>query len=70
MDTIVNGCVEHEALEDEEYGEEVLCAGWNPQLTQACESPVARVDRHINLPADRVNMDDDAFLKKLYEHQC
>jgi hypothetical protein len=71
MDTIVNGCkIECEAPVNEEYGDEVLCAGWNPQLTQAAESPVARVNRHNDLPADLANVDIDSFLKKMYELQC
>jgi hypothetical protein len=55
---------------DEEYGEEVLCAGWNPQLTLAAESPVAQINRHVNLPADLAYMDVDTFLKTMYEYQC
>jgi hypothetical protein len=74
MDTIVmdtNGCdIEHEALVVEEYGDEVMCAGWNPQLTLVGESPVAQVNRHVNLHADLANIDVDAFLKKMYEFEC
>jgi hypothetical protein len=66
----VNGCgIEHEASTDEEYGVEVMCAGWNPQLTLASESPVAQTNRHINLLADLAGVDVDAFLKKMYECQ-
>lgn len=74
MDTLVmdaNGCdIEHEALVVEEYGDEVMCAGWNPQLTLVAESPVAQVNRHVNLHADLANIDVDAFLKKMYEFEC
>jgi hypothetical protein len=74
MDTIVmniDGCnIEHETPVGEEYGEEVLCAGWNPQLALAAESPVAQINRHVNLPADLANMDVDTFLKTMYEYQC
>jgi hypothetical protein len=70
MDTIVNGCtVEQEAL-DEEYSDEVLCASWNPQLESARTNPGAWNDRHINLPADLVDVDVDSFLRKMYEYQC
>jgi hypothetical protein len=70
MDTIVKGCtLETEALE-EEYDDEVLCASWNPQLELAKANPVAWNDRHVNLPADLVDVDVDAFLKKMYEYQC
>ena len=74
MDTIVmdmNGCdVEHETLVVEEYGDEVMCAGWNPQLTLAGEIPVAQANRHVNLQADLAGIDEDAFLKKMYESEC
>jgi len=62
--------IEHDSLMTKEYGEEVMCAGWNPQLTLASESPVAQINRHIYLPADLASVDIDAFLKKMYEHQC
>lgn len=67
----MNGCdVEHEVVVSEEYGDEVLCAGWNPQLTLAAEGPVAQVNGHVNLPADLANVDIDTFLKRVYECQC
>lgn len=74
MDTLVNGLdgcdIEHAALVVEEYGDEVLCAGWNPQLTLLGESPVAQINKHINLLADLAVIDVDAFLKKVYESEC
>jgi hypothetical protein len=72
MNTIamnVDGSIEQEAQTDEEYGVEVLCAGWNPQLTLASESPVAQTNRHVSLLADVAGVDVDAFLKKMYECQ-
>jgi hypothetical protein len=74
MDTLVNGLngcdIEHAALVVEEYGDEVMCAGWNPQLTLLGESPVAQINKHINLLADLAGIDVDAFLKKVYESEC
>ncbi len=71
MDTIVQGCViEHEALEIEKYGEEILFAGWNPQLALARENPLVRTGKHIRPPADLLDKDIDAWLKKMYEYQC
>ena len=73
MDTVMNmiGCgdIDHEALMIQQYGEEVLFAGWNPQLTLLGESPVAQINKHVNLLAEFASMDADAFLKKLYEYQ-
>jgi hypothetical protein len=72
MDAIVMnmlGNIRQETPVAEEYGEEVLCAGWNPQLTQLGEFPVAPLNQHINLLADLAGMDVDAFMKALYECQ-
>lgn len=62
------GSIEHEALWVEEYGEEVMCAGWNPQLSLLRESPFARTNKYAALP-DPAIPDVDAFLKKMYEYQ-
>jgi hypothetical protein len=63
--TNMNGC----SIE-QEYGEEVMCAGWNPQLSQLKESPFARTNKYAALPVDLASLDVDAFLKKMYEYQC
>lgn len=68
MDTIGKGCtVEDEAFE-EEYGDEVLYAEWNPQLDLAGAS-IDADDWHV-MPADLVDVDTDSFLRKMYEYQC
>ena len=61
--------IEQDAAADE-YGDEVMEAGWNPQLVQASQNPVAPTDRHVELPAGLVNADIDGFLKRMYEYQC
>jgi hypothetical protein len=61
--------IAHEALSCEEYGEEVMCAGWNPQLDLAGAGPVTQLNQHINLLADLAGMDVDTFMKRLYECQ-
>jgi hypothetical protein len=74
MSTLVmdmNGSdIEHAAPVIEEYGDEVMCAGWNPQLTLVGESPVAQTNKHVNLTADLASVDVDAFLKKMYALEC
>jgi len=74
MTTIVmnmSGCdAGQEAPATEEYSDEVLCAGWNPQLLQVGDSPVAQINKHVNLLADLAGIDVDAFLKKMYERDC
>ncbi|HEY0665575.1 MAG TPA: hypothetical protein VGD24_05885 [Gallionella sp.] len=57
------------AVAAEEYGDEVMSAGWNPQLEMAGEFPVAPLNQHINLLADLAGMDVDTFMKRLYECQ-
>lgn len=60
---------EHDAPRVEEYGEEVMCAGWNPQLMLMGNGPVAQTNGHVNLLADFASADVDVFLKKMYEYQ-
>jgi hypothetical protein len=62
--------IEHAAPMIEEYGDEVMCAGWNPQLTLVGDAPVAQMNKHVNLTADLANVDVDVFLKKMYELEC
>lgn len=62
--------IEREVLVVEEYGDEVMCAEWNPQLALVSERPVAAVDKHIALPRELANVDVDTFLNKMYEYQC
>lgn len=58
----------HEAPEVEEYGEEVLCAEWNPQLALAGEGPLAATNGHVT--PDLAIVDADVFLKRMYRYQC
>lgn len=72
MNTVVvkmNGCdIEYAASMIERYGEEIMNAGWNPQLALMGTSPLAQ-STHANLLSDFAGMDIDAFVKKLYEYQ-
>jgi hypothetical protein len=61
--------IERVAVMTEEYGDEVLCAGWNPQLALATEQPVVTGQRHVKFPADLANADVDAFLQRMYQCQ-
>ncbi len=61
--------VEREVSVSEEYGDEVMCAEWNPQLALVSELPVAAVDRHIELPRELANVDVETFLQKMYKFQ-
>jgi hypothetical protein len=59
----------HVTLATEEYGDEVLCSGWNPQLALVSENPPARLSKHAAFPAELANVDVDEFLKTMYEYQ-
>lgn len=48
-----------------EYGEEVLNAGWNPQLALQQYAP----SEHHDLPHHLAKMDADAFLTRMYTCQ-
>jgi hypothetical protein len=61
--------IERVAIASEEYGDEVLCAGWNPQLVLASEQPVATGQKHNKFPADLANADVEAFLQRMYQCQ-
>ncbi len=50
----------------EDYGMEVLCAGWNPVATAVAE-PVGRASHQQ--PADLSGTDVDAFLEQFYRCQ-
>lgn len=62
--------IEREVVVVEEYGDEVMCAEWNPQLALVNERPAAGVDKHSTLPRELANVDVDTFLNKMYQYQC
>jgi len=53
----------------EEYGDEVMCAGWNPQLALVGDRPVTEADGHVAFPCELANVDVDAFLQQMYKYQ-
>lgn len=53
----------------EEYGDEVMCAGWNPQLDLVCNCPLSYMDKHEAFVCELANVDLDAFLQKMYKFQ-
>lgn len=60
---------QHLALMAEEYGDEVMCSGWNPQLAQANEHLVAQISEQFSLFAGMVKADVEALQELLYEFQ-
>jgi hypothetical protein len=61
--------IEREAVAIEEYDDEVMNAGWNPQLVLVGERPVAAGERHRAIPDEMANVDVESFLQKMYEYQ-
>ncbi len=72
MDTVATSTNEGSALNEasivEQYDEEVLCAGWIPQLSLILEIG-GRLDGHVDLLPTQMLTDFEAFLKTIYEHQ-
>ncbi len=52
----------------ETYGDEVMYAGWNPQLASACERQVA-TGRQNFIPPSLAEAEINAFLQKMYACQ-
>ena len=53
-----------------EYGEDVLCSGWNPAVNLVCQQHTSSwTDRHMTMPSTLVTMDAEMFLQKMYACQ-
>ena len=66
----INGYeIERADVANEEYGEEVMCAGWNPQLELVRNCHVAEVDKHAAVARELANVDIATFLQKMYTFQ-
>ena len=62
----MNNCaVDSDSLATEEYGDEVLNAGWNPALPQQ----VVITEDHMMLPRSLACTNVEAFLKRMYANQ-
>jgi hypothetical protein len=62
--------VEHSETRETEYGDEVLCSGWNPVIELACQQySAAPCESLHSIPASVAMMDAESFLHKMYAHQ-
>ena len=52
-----------------EYGEEVLCSGWNPALNLACQQIPQTEAEHGKLPPSLATVDAETFLQRMYTYQ-
>ena len=61
--------IERETVAVEEYGDEVMYAGWNPQLRLVSDHPAVAVIKDAAFPHELANVDVDAFLLQMYKSQ-
>lgn len=53
-----------------EYGDEVLCSGWNPAVALACQQhALPATGRQMTMPPSLATADAEAFLQKMYALQ-
>lgn len=52
-----------------EYGDEIMCAGWNPDVGLVRQELLVPSDTHMIMPADLVMEISELFLKKMYACQ-
>lgn len=73
MGTVMNMssyAIEHDDALEAEYGEEVLCSGWNPAVALMCQQyAVAGIEQKMIMPSSLATADADAFLEKMYAFQ-
>jgi hypothetical protein len=63
--------IERNDAVEAEYGEEVLCSGWNPAVALACQQhALPTADSKMAMPSSLAAMDAEAFLQKMYAWQC
>ena len=65
--------IEHGTIEAE-YGDAVLCAGWNPEIDSVCQQLQLEVQlvpttRQLTMPADLATEVAEQFLRKMYSYQ-
>lgn len=57
------GNIERNKTEIAEYGDEVLCSGWNPVVGLTLLVPE---EKHHSFPAELAAVDMELFLQKMY----
>ena len=57
---------------DEEYGDEIMSAGWNPEVDQVCQQlqllPVGE-HAHMHMEAEPSPVIAELFLRRMYSYQ-
>lgn len=53
-----------------EYGDEVMCAGWNPAVDLVCQQQLCvSMEKRLDIPADLTAVIVESFLEKMYAYQ-
>jgi hypothetical protein len=53
-----------------EYDDEILCAGWNPEIDTVCQQlQLEPATRELEMPADLSTEVAELFLRKMYSYQ-
>jgi hypothetical protein len=52
-----------------EYGDEIMCAGWNPDVGLVCQNLLQPSDTHLAIPVDLTTETSELFLRKMYSSQ-
>lgn len=60
--------IEQDGSITEGYGDEVLCAGWNPAIALQQRAYIEKEQRAA-IPPELAAADIDLFLKKMYAYQ-
>jgi hypothetical protein len=61
--------IEHETTEAE-YGDEILCAGWNPEVDSVCQQlQLVPSTEQLAMPAALTTEVVELFLRKMYSYQ-
>lgn len=61
--------IEHNSMEAD-YGEEVMCAGWNPAVDLVCQQQLfSAIEKRLDIPADLTAVVAESFLQKMYAYQ-
>jgi hypothetical protein len=61
--------IEYETIE-EEYGEEILCSGWNPEVDSVCQQlELVPTSEQLAMPEGLATEVAELFLRKMYSYQ-
>lgn len=62
--------IERDDAMEAEYGNEVLCSGWNPAIALACQQhTVSGAGRQMTMPSSLATVDAEMFLQQMYAFQ-